>query len=612
MALTEDALSRYFPTSSNDIGGPASSSDLHLVNTVRLLFQRARAHRRSRVAQWVRNYEVIRNRTWGSGRPNWMPAPEVPEIYPILSAIVGWQTDTHPTFDVIPSMEPYSPFTDFYNSLADDLRTTMKATWQSEEYDSEVEATLWDAGVYGIGIFKSVWDQTLNGGMGNAILRRVDPFTFYPDPDAKNDRDGNYYIEVSTLSAQEVERRWPGSLKLIGTSGFQEDSDKAPTQISDISPGLPKANPGAISPSTSPQYGLPGQTNRLSVTDDPGITIIEAWLRVPCTIPYPDDSPDPITGTKPGDKGDDRPKETTYSSWRYVAVGGNHVLMDCAAEELWDHGQHPYTRYVPHETGEFYGISLVEMLAPSQISINRLLAAMEHNIWLIGNPVFMEDTRAGISRTKITNKPGQRIPKNSGGQADWLIPPQMHPQLSSDLVRFYIAEMERISGLSAMTRGSTPTGRNSQGVLDQIQEASFVRVRMSLRNLEGALRRAGTLIASLIVEFYDTPRMISMVGQSGERTSLALKSNHFYLPSENGATPMRFQLLIQAGSTLPTSRQARMTEADTLFALGGIDEEALLEAHDFPNRQIVLQRVREMKSAAGTLGQPPGARQRAH
>lgn len=612
MAMTETDLARFFPTSASSIGGPSTPSDLELVNTIRLLFQRARAHRRSRVSQWIRNFEVIRNRTWGAGRPGWMPSPEVPEIYPILAAIVGWQTDTRPSFDVMPSMEPYSPFVQFYDKLASDLRTVLQATWQTEEYDSEVEAVLWDSGVYGIGIFKSVWDQTLNGGMGNAILRRVDPFTFYPDPDAKTDRDGNYYIEVSTLSSQEVERRWPGALDKIGTSGFQEDADKAPTQLSGESPSYPKANPGAISPATSPQYGLPGQTNRLSVTDDPGITIIEAWLRVPCTIPYPDTTPDPETGTVPGDEGDSRPKETHYSSWRYVAVGGNHVLMDCAAEELWDHGQHPYTRYVPHETGEFYGMALVELLAPSQISINKLLAAMEHNIWLIGNPVFLEDTRAGISRTKITNKPGQRIPKNSGGQAEWMMPPLMHPQLSSDLVHFYIAEMERISGLSAMTRGSTPTGRNSQGVLDQVQEASFVRVRMALRNLEYSLRRAGTLIASLIAEFYDTPRMVSMVGPSGERTSLALKSNHFYLPSDNGASPMRFQLLVQTGSSLPTSRQARAAEADTLFALGAIDEEAVLEAHDFPNRQVVVQRVREMKSANGTLGQPPSSRARSH
>lgn len=591
MGMTGTDLERFMPPAASTRPTTPSTrpSDLELVQTVRLLFQRARAHRRSRVVQWVRNYEVIRNRTWGIGRPSWMPSPEVPEIYPILSAIVGWQTDTHPTLTVTPSMEPYSPFGQFYDKLASDLGTTLRATWESEEYDSEIEAMLWDAGVYGIGVLKCVWDQTLNGGLGNAIMRRVDPFTFYPDPDAKNERDGNYYTEVSTLAAQEVERRWPGALAKIGSSGFQEDSDKAPTQLSEITPQYPKANPGAISPSTSPRYGLPGQTNRLSVTDDPGITIIECWMRVPCTD---------------GDK--------TYSSWRYVAIGGNSVLMDCAAEELWDHGQHPYVRYVPHETGEFYGISLVEMLAPSQLSINRLLAAIEQNIWLIGNPVFMEDTRAGITRTKITNQPGQRIPKNAGGEAKWMEPPLMHPQMSADLIRFYIAEMERISGLTAMTRGSTPTGRNSQGVLDQVQEASFVRVRMALRNLEYSLRRAGTLIASLIAEFYDTPRMVSIVGPSGERSSLALKSNHFYLPSDNGASPMRFQLLVQAGSMLSTSRQARMAEADTLYALGAIDEEAVLEAHDFPNRSIVLQRVREMKAAAGTLGQPPTSRARAH
>ena len=38
---------------------------------------------------------------------------------------------------------------------------------------------------------------------------------------------------------------------------------------------------------------------------------------------------------------------------------------------------------------------------------------------------------------------------------------------------------------------------------------------------------------------------------------------------------MRFQVLVYAGSMLPTSRQARIAEADTLFAMGGIDRAAL-------------------------------------
>lgn len=565
----------------------SSDAESRLVGYVRDLFFRARAHRRALVSQWVKNYNVVWNRTWGT-REAWMPSPELPETFPIIGALVGWMTDQRPTFSVSPSSLPHSSFHAFYLRLAEDLQTVMQTLWNVRDLEAEVETALWDAHVYGTAIFKSSWDDTLDGGLGDAIFKRIDPFTFYPDPAARTMDSSNYFFEVRTLSMQEIDRRWPGASRKLAEYGFNENVDESPTALDETTSSIPRANPGAISPATSPRYGLPGQTDRLSVTDDPGVTVIEAWLREHHT-----DEDGRIIDT-----------------WRVVVVAGNCVLMDEPALNLWSHGQHPYERYVTIETGEFWGPSLVELMSSAQISINRLLAAMEQNIYLLGNPVFMEETRAGIQRTKVTNKPGQRITKNTGSQAEWLTPPQMHPQLSSDLVRFYKGELENISGLSAVTRGFTPTGRNAQGVMDSVQEAAFVRVRLALRNLERTLRRVGTKMASLVVEYYDTPRIVAIVGDDGEKSSLALKSMHFYLPSDEGRVPMKFQLLVEGGSMLPTSHQARIAEADALYAMGAIDEEAVLEIHRYPGRQRILARVREMKAAAGTLGQPPGARQR--
>lgn len=574
----------------------ASIPKARLAAEIRQLFYDARNAKRPMLRRWTRNYHILNNRTWSPYRPDYLPTPEVPEIYPIIATIAAWETDQRTTFEVSPAAAPFSPYYQFYDSLALDLKSVLDSIWVNEHYDAELEKGIWDANVYGTAIFKMVWDNNLAGGLGNPALIRCDPYTVYPDPNAKSDRDMNYIQEVRTISYQEMERRWPGSIKKLGDGGYIEESPEAPTQLGTPSPTFPRANPGAISPATSPRYGLPGQS-RLSVFDkDEGVTIIETWLRTPVKIDYPG-----LADTELG-------AERHYDTWRYVVVAGNVVIMDDMAENLWSHGQHPYVRYVPHDLGEFWGFSMVELLTPSQLSINRLLAAIEQNIWLMGNPVFKESTRAGIGRTQITNKPGQRLMVNNQEQAEWLQPPQMHPTMSGDLIRFYIGEMERISGLSAIVRGATPTGRNAQGVLDSVQEAAFVRIRAALRNLERCLSQLGNLAASLVAEFYDSPRIVAIVGPSGERTSLALHSYHFYLPSDDGRVPMRFQLIVDAGSSLPTSPQARSRDAETLYALGAIDEEALLEAKKWPNRHIITQRVREMKAATGTLGQPPTAR----
>ncbi len=102
--------------------------------------------------------------------------------------------------------------------------------------------------------------------------------------------------------------------------------------------------------------------------------------------------------------------------------------------------------------------------------------------------------------------------------------------------------------------------------------------------------------------------MIAIVGPQQQLQAKALRGNHFYLPTPRGRMPMKFQLNVMAGSQQATSRNARIGEADALFALGAIDEIALLEIHDFPNWTTVAERVMKLK-ATGAM-QPPGARQR--
>lgn len=556
-----------------------------LVAHVRDLFLKARQKRRPLVERWNRNYRMLRTKRWADGKAGWAPRSEVPEIWPVVDSLVAWITDQTPEFTVTPAVPPLHPLFDQMDSLAQDLKTTMEANWWVDRNDAEVEKVAWDGMTYGIGWFKTTWDGTASKGQGNAVSRRRDPYAVYPDPEATSMENLNYLIDAATISKQELERRWPGALARLNDVAWTEQVDSQQSTVDQVGTKMPMANPGAISPATSPRYGLPGQS-RETVANDPGVTVFEAWLRQPVT----------------DEDG------STYDGWRCVVVAGNRVLMDESADGLWSHGQHPYDRYVPLETGEFYGTAMVEMLSPMQESINGLLRSMEHNIWLTGNPVMVEDTRAGISRTAITNKPGQRITKNSGGEVKWMEPPQMAPGLASELIKFYVDEMERVSGLSSVVRGATPTGRNAQGVIDSVQEAAFVRIRKNRRNLSMAIGSAGEKSAAMIVEFYDSPRIVSLLGPSGEATTKALQADHFYVPGPEGRMPMRFRLLIDGGERAAQSRTQRIGEADALYAMGAIDAEALLKIHELPGWQNVVQRQRELQAQQGTLGQPPTQR----
>jgi hypothetical protein len=583
------------PSSSASISPPAapelptirkpSNSDTcrARASRVRELFQRARSHRQQLMDQWVQNYELVHNRAWSPHRSSHLPSPSPAEMWPIVNAIVAWESDSSPAFDVIPAASPNSETYTSQYRIAQDLRTSLRAAQHNCGYDEQIQRFLWDGNVYGTGILKTLWDQSTHMGLGDAVVRRIDPFQFYPDPDATSIDDAQFLIEAQEVNDDTLEVRYPGALACVRDTGSFGEADRSPTLAEEGRGRAPKSNPGPMDGVANEGYGLPGQ-GRSSKVDRPIDSerhlILECWWR---------------RVTPEGQR------------WWVTVICGNCVLLEVPATDLWGHGDQPYERWVPTDTGEFWGASLVTLLAPLQRSLNRMLAAMEHNIDLAGNPIMLEDVGSGITRTRVTNKPGTRLSKNSGREVRWLDPPRMQPNEVMQLIQFYVGEMERISGLSAIVRGATPTGRNSEGVIGSMQEAAFVRIRMALRNLEFTLRRLGNKTAALIAEFYDTERVVSFLGPSGERMVADLKGKHFYVPDRNSESPspIRFALHVQAGSTLPTSRQARSADADTLFAMGAIDEEAVLQAHEFPNWPDVVARVREQKAAMAAQGEDP-------
>lgn len=564
------------------------SEDSEMAGVVRQLFYDARAAKRPLLSQWNTNYLYLRNRPFMLG-PAQRGTSLVPEIFPIISSKVGWKIDRRIVNTVSSSAITHTDYWIDTSDLAADLATILDATYAVNQEEAEIGKAIWDSEIYGTGFLKTSWHPELAGGLGDAKMCRVDPYTIYPDPQARGMADLNYILEVRTMSLQECDRRWPGSAKILRESPFIEQAEEAPDQLANRQQ-MPRANPGAISPATTPRYGMVGG-GFISATQDPGVTVIEAWLREHETV---EDAEAPLGY---------RIEET----WRVVAVSGRHVLMDEPATNLWSHGRHPYSRIVCADVGEFWGFSDVELLIPTQRSINRLLGAMETNTLLTGNPTLVDDQRSGISRTQATNRPGQRFTVGSGSKVEWLKPPQLQPQMP-ELVRYMLQRMEAVSGMAAVTRGGSMPGRNAQGVMDAMQEAAFVRIRMELVQLQLALTDAGKLKSSLIVENYTEPRNMAIIGPDGAQKMLQVQGRHFLIPTETGEVPLEYTLLVDAGAAEHTGRKAREDQVLGLANMGIIDGEAVLEALDFPGRGAILKRMQAMQQQMLAQGIDPNAK----
>jgi hypothetical protein len=263
--------------------------------------------------------------------------------------------------------------------------------------------------------------------------------------------------------------------------------------------------------------------------------------------------------------------------------------------------------------------------------MNTLLAMAQSNIIFTGNPIMVGVKGSGADRTTIRNRPGEIYDVNggpTGGQQNkpsWIQPPNLPPAIM-EMVGFWRDEIERIAGLSATQRGEVPSGRATDKQVQAGQEAGFVRVRSAQRNLELTLRKAGELVANLIVINYDTPRFMAIVGEEGQPISIRLAAQHFYAPTQDAKgkvtfAPLRFGLMVNAGSSKPTSRAARINEAVNLKKMNVVDDLYVLQAFRVSHAQAILDRKKKQEQQAAQLAQmqlaakqaqkPPGQKQSA-
>jgi len=589
---------------------PLDPNSANLVNEALMLFNQAKEFRKPLIRKWVRNYNIVHNRTWGSGRASYHPQTEIPEVRPILLSLVAWEMDTPPVYDFMPYAPPDSVMYDYYDEIADDLKFAYEATWNNNDYEVEVQQILMDGETYGIGYGKNEWEATLTDGLGEVMMRHKDPFTIYLDPDATSWKDIKFICEARVISTDELRRRFP-KFRYDGSLTWASQMDESPNQVTGFTtnPGNIRNNPAILTPGVVTSMGGPGPIGKQVI--EAGVSYIEIWYRslakARVELPLPTDT----LALSPNEDDidvDDPPGQGYMDEWYCLVLAGSQVIMHKKARDIFPFNRHPYERYVPTEEGELYGYSLVEELGPLQLSINRLISSMEHNLWLAGNPIFVGSGKGDLGRTTIYNKPGERITvQDPNNDVRWMDPPTIAPQ-HLQTVQFLVGEMERISGMSAIVRGFSPTGRNAQGVLDSVQDSAFVRVRARLRNFERFLRQMGYLNAATMAEFYDVPRFVGRVGNDGQKMGRVLKSQHFYLPTKQGKEPMRFMLNVVSGATQSISRQARVEDMKEAYAMGIVDEHSVLEVMGIPDSKKIADRVVQQKAMAGTLGEPPTQR----
>jgi hypothetical protein len=581
---------------------PPHVDETLLIDRLTTMYLSARDAKANQQKEWQRNYRITMNRA----SPSVQAAPGVRanEVFPTVDSRIGWMTDQEIQFTITPAADPFSLWSLTADVLGEQLESVLNSNFRVQGWYAEIVRMLWDSAMYGPGFLKCVWDSGLDNGLGNVALKATSPWCLYIDPYAQDLEDASYIIEVHTMTRDEIERRYPSV-----AASVIFDAEATGDQTADhIPPGqfTNRQRQGVLIPvGTGPvvsgaTYGAPG--GAMKHRDDAmfGVNVYECWIKQN----YEEwvDSADPTVGRE----------RVVVDEWRVIVHSGGRVLLDELAENLFHTNRHPYVRYVDVETGELWGSAILRDLGPCQVAMNTILAMTQNNIIYTGNPMMAGTKGSGADRSTIMNRPGQIFdvnPTAGSGTNDprWINPPNM-PQIIPQMIEFWKGEMERIAGLSGAQRGEVPSGRATDKQVQAGQEAGFVRIRSALRNLETTLRKAGELLAQLIVINYDVPRFVAIVGSEGENTSIKLSAQHFFMPEhvKDGKyrpTPLKYALTVNAGSAKPTSRAARVAEARQLKELDVVDDLYVLQAYQVSHAMQVKQRTDAMRAQMAQIAE---------
>lgn len=485
-------------------------------------------------------------------------------VWAHLRAVRNQVTSFRPKWEVMPSVTTESSIENARYS-----QKVLDYVYEKAHVKRSIKEVVTQALWSSVGIWQFDLDKDKN-----IIIRTVDPFDWYVDPNCNsadiNDPEygAEFVIKSMSLPLDAVKK----NPNYSNTDELEKDNEYASAEYK--------------------KFLLQITRNRQEREnqDNPSIMVYELWKR------------------ERDDDGNIKMRIITFTPKSELPL----------RVELSDEDEYPWELYQGDLTPlEVYGESWIKHLIP----INRVIDALESHIFeynhLFARGRFVIDKNSGVR--VIVNQNGQIIEKNRGSTVTSLtiapLPPS--PREQSGIMRQYF---EDLSGAHDVTLGRIPAGVKSGVGIAELRQADATNQDDLVDNLEDFLARAGRKILKLAAENWDSTKLIQVTGFGG-------KSDYFMAVGEVAKDRLkkkekfRFgemdlpiaiigkenEVRVHIGSWLAYTKEARQEKLKELYRLGAIDQRTLLENLEFGDIDSVVNRTRDEKLLQMKAGQPSQA-----
>ena len=191
--------------------------------------------------------------------------------------------------------------------------------------------------------------------------------------------------------------------------------------------------------------------------------------------------------------------------------------------------------------------------------------------------------RGSVVASKITTEPGQLIEYTPGFEPPRPMPLQPLPAYILQELDRIILDMEDLSAQHQVSKGQTPTGVTAATAISYLQERDDSVLSHTYASVEFGYENLAKQVLGPCVQYWDTPRMVKVVGTDGAHDALTLKSADI----KNGT-----DIRMEAGSALPTSKAAKQAFIMDLMKMGFIPPEKGLEMLEIGGVQRLYDQIK--------------------
>lgn len=412
--------------------------------------------------------------------------------------------------DPQPRFQPYPDNTEMTDRSLSSVGNAMSQYW----WKTAIEAPLklrqqvqWGA-ITGIGIGKIYYDKTKRSGeyTGEIEFDTVNPFHFFPNPDARCDDELRWVIHRFPMEKSSVEDQFGierGSL-LADEKRTVEDKRIVGGRFVD-------------------EY--------ISSSDEETVFVHDIWIK----------------------------KNKEYPKGMHAIVAGGKMLLQ---EDNPEPETLPFFTFrVKPLPDELYGAGVLRDILTLQRDMNRIESLIQANASFMGNVKWMVSRNAEVLKTSLNNEEfgvvefdGPIEPKQS----------QASPLPAHITNRWWdtLRKIQYITGLQDAGSGMIPYrgSQTSPGVIKELKLSEEMIFAQDVAELSDYIRRVMRRYFQLAHTYYSTPRKISIIGENK-------KPEIIWFDAQKFVNPPDFD--VNVGSGFSQSREAKMDQM-IQFAQTGI------------------------------------------